>query len=359
MLAQFEPLTTTVVGSYTVPDWYPAIEDAVRSGELPEEAAWDAQATAAKAAILDHELAGIDVVVDGELFRRLNNRHGPPNGMINYFTAKIPGFARETRDKYISPVDESVFHPAPIVTGELEPVPLGLLDELTFLRAHTDRPVKIAMTGPHFFAKVAWNEHYATEEQLAMRLAEIINRELRDLADAGCEVIQLDEALWAFFPDDLEWAIRAANACVEGVEAYTILHLCQGNYNPDPSQRVGRRLFPGDFGNLFPGLLDLEFDQVQTEFHKDNISVIELFREHAWPGELGLGIVDVQDHAIESVDELLPRVEHALDVVPAERLWITPNCGMNHLPREVAYGKCRILAETAQRVRQSLSVAVA
>ncbi len=337
-----------------MPDWYAVVEDAVLRGDTSAEVALDAQTTAAKAAVLDHELAGVDVVVDGELFRRLNNRHGPPNGMINYFTAKIPGFARETRDKYVSPVDESVFHPAPIVAGELEPVPLGLLDELKFLRAHTERPVKIAMTGPHFISKVVWNDYYDTEEELAMRLAEIINRELRELSEAGCDVIQIDEALWPLFPDDLEWAFRAANAAIEGVEAHTILHLCRGNYNPDPTQRMGRRLFPGDFGNLFPGLLDLTFDQVQTEFHKDNIEILELFREHAWPKELGFGVVDVQDHNIEDVDELVARVERALDVVPAERLWINPNCGMNHLPHDVALAKCRVLSETARRAHEVL-----
>jgi 5-methyltetrahydropteroyltriglutamate--homocysteine methyltransferase len=353
-MSAYERCTTTVVGSYTVPDWYPVLEEAVLRGQLDPAIARDAQATAAKAAIKDHELAGIDVVVDGELFRRLNNRHGPPNAMINYFTSKIPGFAKETRNKYISPVDKTVYHPAPIVKGKLEPVPLGLVDELTFLKANTSRPVKIAMTGPHFITKVAWNEHYAGDEELAMALAGVINAELKRLSAAGCDVVQIDEALWVLFPDDLEWAVRAVNACLDGVKSKSVLHICQGNYNPDPTQHVGRRLFTGDYANLFPRLLDVHADLVQTEFHKDDIKTLDLFKRYAWPKGLGFGVVDVQDHTVEKADDLLRRVERALEVVPADRLWITPACGMNHLPRNVAFGKLCVLAETARKARERL-----
>ncbi len=141
-------LTTTVIGSYTVQDWYPALQEAVTAGKLAPEAFSDAKAVAARAAIKDQEVANVDGVSDGELFRRDDNRFGPPNAMINYFAAKIPGFSGELRPKTgITPVAPEASLPAPVVVGPLEPTPLGLVDELSFLRATTERPVKIAMTG--------------------------------------------------------------------------------------------------------------------------------------------------------------------------------------------------------------------
>ncbi|MGA9097758.1 MAG: hypothetical protein WB392_02365 [Methanotrichaceae archaeon] len=165
----FKPLTTTVIGSYTVPDWYPTLQEAVRSGRLPQAAFRDAKAVAARAAIKDQEAAGVNVICDGELFRRDDNRFGPPNAMINYFAAKIPGFSGELRPKKnITPVDPEASFPAPVVTKKLEPASLALMDELMHLRQVTDHPVKIAMTGPHMFARIAWDEYYRNPESLAM-----------------------------------------------------------------------------------------------------------------------------------------------------------------------------------------------
>ncbi len=110
-----ELLKTTVVGSYTVPDWYPVLQQAVVDGALPAAAFADAKAIAAQAAIKDQELARVDIVTDGELFRRDDNRFGPPNAMINYFANKIPGFSGELRDKSnITPVDPQASLPAPV-----------------------------------------------------------------------------------------------------------------------------------------------------------------------------------------------------------------------------------------------------
>ncbi|MBI4640272.1 MAG: hypothetical protein HY731_06230, partial [Candidatus Tectomicrobia bacterium] len=209
-------LKTTVVGSYTVPDWYPILQEAIVSGKITSEAFADAKATAARAAVKDQEVAGVDVISDGELFRRDDNRFGPPNAMINYFANKIPGFSGELRDKKnITPVNPEASFPAPVVTSRLEAVPLGLVDELNFLQATTKQPVKIAMTGPHMFARIAWNEYYHDIEALAIDMAAIINAELRRLDEAGCDVIQLDEPVLWFLLNDQSWGIKAINTCFE------------------------------------------------------------------------------------------------------------------------------------------------
>ncbi len=318
-------LTTTVIGSYTVPDWYPVLQEAVLAGQLTPEAFRDAKAIAARAAVKDQEVAGVEFVSDGELFRRDDNRFGPPNAMISYFAAKIPGFSGELRPKTgITPVAPEASLPAPVVVARLEAAPLGLVDELNFLRATTERPVKIAMTGPHMFARVAWDEHYADPEALAMDMAAVVNAELRRLDAAGCQ----------------PWGIRAINACFEGVtRAKKALHVCQGNYNPDPAAHVGIRIFPSEFAAILPVIQGANVDVVLMAFA--SLAVTDLTALHDFPQDkiLGVGAVDVQSHRIETPEEVVQTIQRIAACVDPGRLWVNPDCGLNHLPRDVAFAK--------------------
>ena len=343
-------LTTTVVGSYTVPDWYPALQEAVAAGRLHPDAFRDAKATAARSAIKDQERAGVDVVSDGELFRRDDNRFGPPNAMINYFAAKIPGFSGELREKTgITPVAPEAALPAPIVVGRLKPAPLGLLEELRFLRETTDRPVKIAMTGPHMFARIAWDEHYRNPEALAMDMAAVINAELRRLDEAGCDVIQLDEPILWFLAGDQPWGIRAINACFEGVKrAKKALHVCQGNYNPDPSAHVGLRIFPAEFASILPVLKGARVNVILLAFASLGVEDLSSLRNFPKGKILGAGAVDVQNHRVETPDEVAGTVRRVVEILGPKQVWVNPDCGLNHLPRDVAFGKLKAMAEGAR-----------
>jgi len=350
-------LTTTVIGSYTVPDWYPALQEAVTAGKLAPEAFRDAKAVAARAAIKDQEVANVDVVSDGELFRRDDNRFGPPNAMINYFAAKIPGFSGELRPKTgITPVAPEASLPAPVVVGPLEPTPLGLVDELSFLRATTERPVKIAMTGPHMFARVAWDEHYGDLEALAMDMATVVNAELRRLDEAGCDVIQLDEPILWFLPQDQPWGIRAINACFEGVKhAKKALHVCQGNYNPDPAAHVGIRIFPAEFAAILPVIQGANVDVVLIAFA--SLGVEDLAALHDFPRDkaLGVGAVDVQTHRVETPEEIAQTIQRVATFIDPEHLWVNPDCGLNHLPRDVASAKLRAMVAGTHLAKQQLA----
>lgn len=354
-----EPLTTTVVGSYTVPDWYPALQSAVAAGQLAPEAFRDAKSAAARAAVKDQERAGVDVVSDGELFRRDDNRFGPPNAMINYFAAKIPGFSGELRPRTgVTPVAPEAVLPAPVVVSRLAPAPLGLLEELAFLRETTDRPVKIAMTGPHMFARVACDEFYRDPEALAMDMAAVINAELRRLDAAGCDVIQLDEPILWFLAGDQPWGIRAINACFEGVaRAKRALHVCQGNYNPDPAAHVGMRIFPAEFAAILPVVRDANVDLAVMAFASLRVEDLSALRDFPREKALGIGAVDVQNHRVESPGEVAQTVRRIARIVGPERLWVNPDCGLNHLPRDVAFAKLKAMAEGTSLVRRELAEA--
>src|ERR1700734_3099839 len=156
-MPRYPKYTTTVIGAHSVPRWYEALDRLVTMGQLRPADLNDAQFRAMQAAILEQEVAGIDVITGGEMHRRTHNRHSPPNAMLNHFWQKIPAFQGATRPKPITPHDPNVFHPAATCKGRItEHTDLGLLDEFNAVSAVTRKPVKITMTGPHMLATVAY-----------------------------------------------------------------------------------------------------------------------------------------------------------------------------------------------------------
>ena len=153
--------TTTVIGAHCVPDWYEALDRLLAVGQLAMSSMADAQHRATQAAVLEQELAGIDVITGGEMHRRTHNRHAPPNAMLNHFWQKIPAFQGATKPKPITPHDPDVFHPAATCKARItDNIDLGLVNEFQTVSALTGKPVKITMTGPHMLAKVAYDEFY-------------------------------------------------------------------------------------------------------------------------------------------------------------------------------------------------------
>jgi len=180
-VTRYEKYTTTVVGSHSVPRWYEALEKEVENGTLSRNDMVDAQFRATQAAILDQEIAGIDIITGGEMHRRTNNRHAPPNAMLNFFWEKLPGFSRETRPRPITRKDPNVFHPAAVCTGPIGYGDLGLVDEFRMVARHARKPVKVTMTGPHMLAKVAWDEYYGDIARMMQDLAKVSRLTSRSL----------------------------------------------------------------------------------------------------------------------------------------------------------------------------------
>src|SRR5580700_7503674 len=174
---RFPKYSTTVIGAYSVPDWYEALDRLVAVGQLSMGAMADAQFRAAEAAIHDQELAGIDVITDGEMHRRTHNRHSPPNAMLNHFWQKIPAFQGVTRAKPISQHDPNVFHPAAVCRGPIaDTIDLGLVDEFKTVSAFARKPVKITMTGPHLMAAVAYDEYYKDMRRMMTDLGKLLHQ---------------------------------------------------------------------------------------------------------------------------------------------------------------------------------------
>ena len=204
---------------------------------------------ASQAAVVDQEMAGIDVITGGEMHRRTHNRHSPPNAMLNHFWQKIPSFAGATRAKQITPHDPNVFHPAAICRGPVpEALDLGLVEEFTTVSAYARKPVKITMTGPHLLAAVAYDEYYNDLPRMMLDFGKLLRWNFTKLVDAGCRHLQIDEPYFTVADDrEVAAAVEAINLALEDVpdHVHVMLHYCQGNYavGPDYDGQIGHRYF--------------------------------------------------------------------------------------------------------------------
>lgn len=338
----YSKYTTTVVGSYSVPRWYEALERHVETGLLSITDMRDAQYRATQAAILDQEAAGIDIITGGEMHRRTNNRHAPPNAMLNYFWDKIPAFSKETRPKRITPKDPNVYHPAAICRGPIEYADLGLVEEYEMVSGYARREVKVTMTGPHMLAKVAWDEHYGDLGKMMLDLAKVINLNFKQLQARGCRYVQIDEPLFSSVDEqEVKAAVEAVNLATEGLDRMSVhVHICQGNYavGPEYDGQIGHRYFatgryPADLiCKINCDVLLIEYDQTP------------LFEGLLGNKYLAVGAADVQDFNIESSEIVAERIRKNTWLSPDQTM-ITSSCGMNHLPRHIAFGKLRAISE--------------
>ncbi|HZS33491.1 MAG TPA: methionine synthase [Methylomirabilota bacterium] len=326
-------LATAVVGSYSLPGWLERAKNDYLLRRLSRHDLDEMHDAAVKAAIKDQEVAGVDVVSDGELRR---------DNMIDHFTTRLPGVQVDLASKkFFYDFYDSV------VRGRLPTGSLGLVEELRFLRRFTDRRAKISITGPLSLVKRIRNEHYPTEEAFALDLARVMNLELRELVRAGATDIQIDEPYYSGFPEDLPWGVRAVNALVDGVGARLSLHVCYGN-------RYGKPAWEGSYRYLFPAILDARVHQLTLEFARRGEDDVRLFKEFEPPFALGLGVVDVKSHEVETPAVVAERIRAALALVPAARLAVNPDCGLVHLPRDVAFGKLCAMVEGTRLVRAEL-----
>jgi 5-methyltetrahydropteroyltriglutamate--homocysteine methyltransferase len=208
-----------VVGAYSVPRWYKSFDRLVGLGQLSPQDFADVQLRASQAAVVDQEMAGIDVITGGEMHRRTHNRHAPPNAMLNHFWQKIPSFAGATRARQITPHDPNVFHPAATCRGPVpEALDLGLVEEFTTVSAYARKPVKITMTGPHLLAAVAYDEYYNDLPRMMLDFGKLLRWNFTKLVDAGCRHLQIDEPYFTVADDsEVAAAVEAINLALEDV----------------------------------------------------------------------------------------------------------------------------------------------
>jgi 5-methyltetrahydropteroyltriglutamate--homocysteine methyltransferase len=343
-MPRYERYTTTVVGAHSVPRWYEALDRQVTLGQLSPADFADAQLRATQAAILEQEIADIDVITGGEMHRRTHNRHSPPNAMLNHFWQKIPAFQGETRPRPISKHDPNVFHPAAICKGPIaEAIDLGLASEFSTVSSFAFKPVKVTMTGPHLLAAVAYDEHYGDVRSMMRDLGKLLNWNFRRLAEAGCKHIQIDEPYFTVADDDeVRVAVDVINMAIEGLpeDVHVLVHICQGNYavGPDYDGQIGHRYF--DTGRYKADLIC----QIECDAYLVEHDMAGHYEGRLGSKQLGIGAIDAQAPNVETGEQVAGRIRAHRWLAPEQTI-ITSSCGFNHLPRQTALGKLRAMTE--------------
>lgn len=337
-------LPTTLVGSYSQPDWL--IDRSKLAGRFPPrvraQELWrvapewleQAQDDATRLAILDQELAGIDIVSDGEIRRE---------SYSNRFATALDGV---DLDNPGSALDRSGHpNPVPRVTGKIRRRHAVQVRDVQFLKAHTDRQTKITVPGPFTMAQQAQNDFYDSEEDMALDYAAAVNEEILDLFAAGVDVVQIDEPYMQARPEKARaYGVKALNRALQGVQGTTAVHICFGYAAIIHERPEGYSFLPELEASLA--------SQISVETAQSNLdcSILESLPSKT----IMLGVLDLSTREVETPELVAQRIRRALPHVPAERLVIAPDCGFKYLPRDVAYGKMKAMVEGARLVRESL-----
>jgi 5-methyltetrahydropteroyltriglutamate--homocysteine methyltransferase len=338
-------LPTSLVGSYAQPEWL--IDRAKLAGRFPPrvrakelwrvepELLAEAQDDATELAIRAQERAGLDLLTDGEIRRE---------SYSNHFATALDGV---DVDNPGTALDRSGHpNPVPRITGPIHrPRPVQVRD-LEFLRAHTDRPIKITVPGPFTMSQQAQNDHYPDLESAAMGYAAAVNAEVKDLFAAGADVVQIDEPYMQARPDAARaYGLAALNAALDGVTGTTAVHICFG-YAAIIHER------PEGYSFL-PELAGSPVQQVSIETAQSGLDLGVL--ADLTGKTVILGVIDLSTPQVETPEVVADRVRRAFRYLPPEQLVIAPDCGMKYLPRDAAEGKMRAMAGAAALLRAELT----
>jgi 5-methyltetrahydropteroyltriglutamate--homocysteine methyltransferase len=336
-------IPTTVVGSYPQPEWL--IDRAKLGSKVPrvrEPDLWripqafleEAQDDATVLAIRDMELAGIDIISDGEMRRE---------SYSNRFATALEGIDIERPGSTINRSGKPI--PVPRVAGPIRRRGPTEVRDVEFLRRNTSKLIKITLPGPFTMAQQAQDDYYKDEEALAFAFAAAVNDEIRELKMAGADVVQIDEPWLQARPERAaRYGVKAINRALAGISGTTVVHLCFGYAAAVKDKPTGY--------SFLPQLEATSASQISIEAAQPRLDLAVL---KDLSKTVMVGVIDLGSNAVESAQDVASRIRAALKYVPAERLVAAPDCGMKYLTREAAFGKLKALAEGAAIVRKELS----
>jgi len=336
-------LGTTVVGSFPQPEWL--IDRETLSHIVPrvrqtglwrvsDEFLEAAQDDATLLAIGEMERAGVELITDGEIRRE---------SYSNRFATALDGVDIENPGEVLGRSGQPTI--VPRVVGPIKRNQPVQIRDVEFLRANTSRRIKVTVPGPFTMSQQVQNDHYPDRATLAMDYAVAVNQEVKDLFAAGADVVQLDEPwLQAHADDAREFGVAAINKALEGVSGTTGLHLCFG-YAAVVKNKASEYAFLAELEGSAVDLVSIEAAQPNLD-----LSVLAKLPSKT----MVVGVIDLEDAAVEPPEAVAARVREALKYLPPEQLMLAPDCGMKYLPREVAFGKLQAMVQGVELVREEL-----
>jgi 5-methyltetrahydropteroyltriglutamate--homocysteine methyltransferase len=338
-------LPTTLVGSYPQPEWL--IDRSRLAKMVPRVRAHDlwlvdpqrleaAQDDATLLAIRDQERAGLDIITDGEQRRE---------SYSNRFATALAGIDLERPGK--TPNRTGGFSTVPRVVGAIRRRHPVEVRDVEFLRANTDRMIKMTVPGPFTMSAQCQDDFYHDEEKLALDYARAVNCEIKDLFAAGADIVQIDEPWMQSRPQQARrYGIAALDAALDGVTGITVVHICFG-YAAVVKDKPSGYSFLSEFERSTVGQVSIEAAQPRLD-----LSILRQLPSKT----IILGVIDLSDPAVEAPATVADRISQALAFVAAERIVVAPDCGLKYLPREVALEKMRAMVEGARMVREELQI---
>ncbi len=318
---------TTVIGSYPKIAGASEIIKRRDKGEITEEEFHRLIRTPISEVVKDYLEAGVDIISDGEQSRE---------DMVVYFAQRVKGYSE---GEWVRIFDNMYFR-KPIIVGELQrTAPLAIDDWVYASSISQGRPVKFIITGPYTMMEWSFNLHYRDRPELIMALAKVIREEVLDAVRAGARYVQIDEPALSTRPwrEEAELAGEALRFILAGVDAKRIVHICYG--------RLER---------LMPYILEYPVDQFALEFKNSDFRLLPYLKEYGYSKELGYGLIDVHSLQVETVEEIKQSIDQLmkLGILPPEKVYINPDCGLKRLPREVAKAKLINMVKAARLARE-------
>ncbi|HCH1694672.1 TPA: methionine synthase [Vibrio parahaemolyticus] len=337
-------LPTSTAGSLPKPSWLAEPEKLWSPWKLQGEELIDGKRDALRVALQEQELAGVDIVSDGEQTRQ---------HFVTTFIEHLSGVDFENR-KTVT-IRNRYEASVPTVVGPVSRTKPVFVEDAKFLREQTKQPIKWALPGPMTMIDTLYDDHYGSREKLAWEFAKILNQEAKELEAAGVDIIQFDEPAFNVFFDDVnEWGIACLERAIEGLKCETAVHICYGygiKANTDWKQTLGTEW--RQYEEVFPKLQQSNIDIISLECHNSRVPIelLELIRGK----KVMVGAIDVATNEIETPEEVANTLREALKYVDADKLYPCTNCGMAPLSREVSTAKLSALSAGAEIVRRELS----
>ena len=322
-------LLTTAVGSLPKPGYLATARTAFASGRIDATELDKLTRQATAECIRMQEEVGLDILVHGEMER---------GDMVAYFaellteSMAIGGLVRSYGNRY---------YRKPIITGELHWQGPMTIDMWRYAQGLTDKPVKGMLTGPYTMVDWSFDEHYGSRREAVLAMAQVVRREAEELVKAGAEFVQVDEPAASTRPEEMELVSEALGIVTQGLGAKTITHICYG-----------------DFARVFHHIANLPVDQLDLEMANSGYALLGLIQQHnsEFQKELALGVVDVHSHVLETREQVKAGIKKGLEVLPPERLFIDPDCGLKTRTVEEAEAKLRVIVEATREVKRELEI---
>ncbi len=316
---------TTSVGSFPKPDFIKKARAKREKGEISEKELCSLEEKATREWIEFQEKIGVDVLVDGEMYR---------GDMVAYFAEELTGFSDGSFVRSYG----NRYYRKPVITGKVVWEKPMTVEWWKKAQAMTKKPMKGMLTGPYTIMDWCFNEYYKDREATCMALAQVIRKEVEALIDAGAKIIQVDEPACSVRPNELPLVIQSMNVVTQGLPAYFVTHICYG-----------------DFEKIYPEMTEIPVENFDLEMSNSDNVLLKCFRSRSFPKDLTAGIVDVHNHALESQEVLSDRLRQILEVVPAEQLWVDPDCGLKTRTVDEAKQKLEATVRAAQGLRKAYS----